>query len=460
MQAVFYNFSKRTNSTATPSGDGWTTDVKLKGNTSLINPTLYLSTGDFSYNYFRMKGRYYWVTNVTSVTNDTWEVTGTVDVLGTYKNDINNTSAFVSYSASDYDTNLTDVRAMMKNTTTRLAAQSVNEMFSMEGCYLLGVYGGTGKTPSMITTYVLFPSLMKQLTSVFTAGDALDQIAQYFADPVSLVAFCKWLPIDLPKITNTSQVVDVWFGNYNTGVKGYYLNTQFSVLTIPFSTNLVLKKDFRAYPPYTYAELYLPSVGVVPVDMRAFFNYEYLYVDAMFNYVGGTVEYILSYGDDKDSGTEIFHGAVYSGALGIDVPLTSRTGAFGAVLNGLMNLTGSYLNYQEQGTSNMAIATGVINGLGGLAKGLLGADIRTSGTFSGSASFWYDNKFRLYVYTRDSVQEPSVYRPIIGNCCMKTRRISGLSGYCQTRGFSVGGDMTLEERAEINQYMDGGVYLE
>ena len=114
MQAEFYKFSKRKNSTAVPSGSGLEVELTLKNGTSILQPTFLLSADIAEYNYCHFNGRYYWINDITSVRNGLWEVQCRVDVLASWKSEIMETSAFVQYSTSDNDQNITDSRNAVK----------------------------------------------------------------------------------------------------------------------------------------------------------------------------------------------------------------------------------------------------------------------------------------------------------------------------------------------------------
>lgn len=91
----------------------------------------------------------------------------------------------------------------------------------------------------------------------------------------------------------------------------------------------------------------------------------------------------------------------------------------------------------------------------------LSQNIRATGSFSGGYNVKAGGTtIHLEIFRNQSVQEPNEYVDTIGNPCMKTRNISGLSGYCQTEDFQVSGNMLDTEKSEINNLMNGGVYIE
>ena len=140
----FFNFDKRLNSTAQPDFDNATKiECVYKNNTSIINPVLKLQLASKpTYNYFYVEGRYYWVTDIVSLANELWEISGTVDPLGTFKKHIQATSAFVLYD-STANTQLPDTRLAVKtdcDAYTSTASMPWN-FSSGVGTYLIAVTG-------------------------------------------------------------------------------------------------------------------------------------------------------------------------------------------------------------------------------------------------------------------------------------------------------------------------------
>ena len=101
---------KEKNSTFQPS-HGTEIEVKLKENTSLMNPVFIITKNIHElirYVYWVDTSRYYFVDDVVSVTNTISEVHCSVDVLATYKTYIGQSSQYVLRSASAFDTDIID----------------------------------------------------------------------------------------------------------------------------------------------------------------------------------------------------------------------------------------------------------------------------------------------------------------------------------------------------------------
>ena len=96
LSVYLYNNTKRLKSTKEAPTYNRVLDCVLKDNTSLLNPVIRIKdTSRPDENYFKILDRYYWVTNVTSLTADLWEITGEVDPLTTFRSSILGTPAVV-----------------------------------------------------------------------------------------------------------------------------------------------------------------------------------------------------------------------------------------------------------------------------------------------------------------------------------------------------------------------------
>lgn len=85
----------------------------LKEETSLIDPTIKIqgSVSSFSncnYMYIPEFNRYYFVTDIRSITNSIFEVSGHVDVLMTYRHRIRDNNAIVRRQANSWNLYLND----------------------------------------------------------------------------------------------------------------------------------------------------------------------------------------------------------------------------------------------------------------------------------------------------------------------------------------------------------------
>lgn len=460
MRAVFYSFSKRRNSTAAPA-EGTELEITLKNGCSFLSPIFLLNSDSFQFNYCSFDGRFYWVNDIVSLRNNLFEVHCNVDVLASWKSEILQTRGFVAYSSSDYNSNITDARNKVSQVKERKVSLMEFDAMMQTGCFVLCTSGGAeGVTHQSFTAmYALTQGALSGLALEFNTDEVLSQISQFFSNPLDTVIFCRWLPLDGSKIG--SGIANIEFGNYHSGATGAVINKNYyyesKKITIPW-----LKDDFRKVEPFSMATLYLPGVGEVNLNLSPLYGLNELTITMVCDLVGSSVHYTI---EDMESSTII---GTYSGTFGVDIPVSSvQANNIGGFLTGVAKIAGGAVALAG-GIASGGIGIVAAGGAATMAKGFADAgssafsqNAKSTGTFSGGYSVWSGGTaVRLEIQRSLSVQEPTDYRETIGLPCMKNRAINGLSGYVQTSGFEVSGAMSATEKSQINQFMDGGVYIE
>lgn len=87
----------------------------LKKATSITDPIIQLSDLNHAvkwvnYMYIPQFNRYYFITSVVTVNNNLWEITGHVDVLMSFKDEIRNQEAIILRNQYNYNSELYDGR--------------------------------------------------------------------------------------------------------------------------------------------------------------------------------------------------------------------------------------------------------------------------------------------------------------------------------------------------------------
>ena len=75
-----------------------TLDCKIKGECSILNPTLIISIDSVQYNYVYIHdfNRYYYIDDIVTLNSSLKELTCSIDVRRTYMNEIRDTSAIIA----------------------------------------------------------------------------------------------------------------------------------------------------------------------------------------------------------------------------------------------------------------------------------------------------------------------------------------------------------------------------
>lgn len=447
MQATFYSFSKRKNSTAVPTEAGTELEIKLKNGCSFLSPVFLLQSETFTYNYCKFNERFYWVNEVISVRDNLFEVRCSVDVLASWKDAITASTAMVEYSASDTNQSINDPRNVVTVEKTRSATNVYPEEFDEGGSFILCTMSGSASdtvAESFSTLYGLNAGSLGALAQEFNTEDVYTALRQFMDNPLDTIVFCRWIPV--PLVSGPIRIVPVRFGTYESTINGTLITQNQKTFTveiaIPWQTS-----DFRAVEPYTTGSLYLPGIGEVSLNLAPLKGIAKINLYVTIDYVTNGIHYTLA-----DPTTNNIYGT-YTGSVGVDIPISAvQSGNIGGVLAGVGTAVGSIA------TGRYALAAGGF-ATAGLAS--FSQNIKSTGSFGGGYNVKSGSMvIRLELIRSQSVQEPSEYKETIGNPCMKVRKIEGLSGYCQTRDFEVVGSMTAQEKSQINNAMNGGVYIE
>ncbi len=122
-----------------------TYDCVLKENTSIINPTIRLKATDVNvlkgnYCYIPKFNRFYYINNVTNINADTWELSLHVDVLMTFRDDIETRHVVFNHSESGFNLYLNDGSLQM-DSRPKITWDKFPNSLTNDGRYVLLLAG-------------------------------------------------------------------------------------------------------------------------------------------------------------------------------------------------------------------------------------------------------------------------------------------------------------------------------
>lgn len=468
--ASVYTLSKRHNSTLKPTGTGTVIDVYLKGGSDILSPVFTLNSASIpTFNYMSFEGRYYFVTGIRNVRDQLYEVSCQVDVLATYKADIQAASAYVLYYTHS-NTEISDKRLSAKTTQV---TQSDNGSFSEFGkgtCYVLSVVGQNTvgqfaidlNDLAGIVNQNFLDTLENQIDATpLPLTDSLVDFAQYVTDLLKNEALsftyvgkiadcirnCYALPIRYAAWGGSSETI--YIGRASSGKTGYKLASNERILTDSATVNIPWQAtDWRRNAPYHEIYLYIPCIGVTTISPSDVIGETALHVDLTLDKLSGDV--IINVG----TASKVL--AQYTTNVAVNYPvgfsnvdpagaITSVAGAVGAL----------------SGAVNPAIGA-AIAGLG--LTNIIQPQPETIGSNGGGAFLGLVGYtgYKVYCFTifHDTTVTPGSVSAVKGTPYNGVLSLSGISGYVQTADASVAGSMTDTEREEINNLLNGGVYIE
>lgn len=463
ISANFYTFQKRKNSTLRPTGDGTAFNITIKYPCSVEAPRIELHANglfNFNYCYIPYWSRYYFVESHTSIAAGVYELALSVDVAATYKQEITGQRVYAIYASADYDARLNDPRIAAIADNIYKPAEAAIDVFTGSNVYDyamvissngvfngLDLYSGSGVLRAYMQA-ISEPSSLEQIINSIGGADPFKAVTDAWRSPLS--------PSECYRATE-GHSQSLWgFTVSGTRITDARLSQKAAQLAIDHSRET---NDFR--DGWTKYILYMPFGGVCEID----------------NDIMQAGEYIdIRYTGDPVSGMLAFNAFVHIANSAVDYPVAE----WGVQLKtGIPIFTTQSRDFlaafnAAQGVASIAMA--------GAKGGLMAAGVDAltqaatqyfdgmtmpptyhTGQFAGSeAPFWSltgNRYFRYYEIRYESKNPPSINNAIAGRPCQQPIYI-GNAGFVQTSKASVAISGTDEERAALNNMLDGGLYYE
>ena len=473
MEVTLYTeFSKRNNSTKNPESSGAiavsvTKDLKLKGTCSLIEPSFFVADEN-KYVYAKAFGWYYFVTG------EDWDIDGAhyvnlrIDPLGTFKESILNTSAFVSYSSSNYNVLLADKRILTEASLTQTINVNTPYFTSVKiGTYLVTVfnelYGNCTYAMSRLEYQKFVNKFIKDGDKIFGA------LAQYFGSATESIISVRMVPISLVHLEGDVDI-PIFLGSYDMEMDAKLLTTTtwedgdgISLSGIP--------SDFTMLEPYTTVSAFFPLIGTIDLPCAELIGASTISFKYVADLVTGKLSLTLARngivgGTNEPNNIHVI--GTFGGTIGVDIPisLSQLQNPMGTV-NGAL---GVFTNAVALGTfyagGGEAIALGAAACSGLIKSGIqdmqsaIDKKSTTIGSFGGVMGILGGYKARIQINRYGISEQPNNLLELYGRPCAKVLKIGNLSGYCETVGFSIDISAPDTIRNMINKAMDSGVYLE
>ena len=462
---LWKDFRKRRNSTKQPTTEpDAVKEVRLKDKCTITNPSFFLADAEL-YSYVQWKGMYYFIKEVA------WDINGhsyiicQLDYLATWKDEILNTSAFVKYSSSDYNTKIRDDRIpvtaqMVCNHETELS------MFTSTQSYILtaaNMWGGihhyclTESECKWILNYLSWYSetdehdpVMERIAEALTR-----QFGDFMASIISLVR----VPILHSKMVTSQDFVALGAMQVHEDYESTTVMTvdvaedsnvyEVHEIAIPWHYT-----DFRKGKPYQFLSVALPFLGEVELEPSDFYDTGVVKIRTDVCIYTGGITYTI-YSDKLTKPV-----ATYKATCGLEIPVSAVT------LGNVNSMVGT----AAEGLAGFALAGSGMGAPMGLASvihaGVSGFftynqhKAQHVGSYSGTNGEYGLKDYSVMVRYYPCANEPSNLTDIAGRPCLKVRQIQGLTGYVETIGFSIQLHSTDDVKSTINTMMDSGVYIE
>lgn len=494
--------TKRLNSTLQPSVSGWTsTEAVWKNAKDLDRPTISLYLPGMSeypqwnYMYIPVVNSYYWVTAIVTPRADTWEVSGEMDVLATYRSAIIGTSCLIEYGFNEevenHNGRITDNRQAISLVPSISKAQvditdgaiSVNS-----GIFILSAVGRNNGVNTYYLSQAQMRSLLNNINSDIISdiaeGATIEEILRYFTihglsqgSAVSAIKNCFFLPVNASVVSGTST--SVYLGDYDTGVTGIALeNTTWTATThldIPWPVDDWRRNNCQII-------LYVPFCGIVGIPVDKLNDSEQIDIIFSLDLLSGNIAVLIMGNTGSGNGYPVYSGSSNIAAPyavgSSNVPIQNVIGGVSSIIGGSISAgAGIAATVAGLGVGGAALGpvgaaagsvlgagfglAGIGSGISSMVGGLMQAVtpvVQCAGTIAGLASIGLPVIAELTLLYYEPIDYTN-FRNLYGHPVMRIS--TPVAGYCKTRGFSLTGATAREaEQRLIAYFMDSGTFIE
>lgn len=466
MQAIFYQFAKRTNSTKRPSG-GQEFGIDLKAPCNIIDPEIKIATQNdptgYNYCYLPTFSRYYWVKNWTYA-DGLWDASLTVDTLASYRDQIGNSTEYVTRSSAQYDGTISDglypASAKVQSVTTAFQGGFAETISG--GFFVIGFIAKAANSIGAITYAVMTPTNAKKLSAKLLTDvsylsidntEISDSLTKVLFNPYQYIVSCNYFPFDIAKITaHLPLVSSVDVGWWSIGVPCWILGEDNNKLTksvsvsIPKHPQAVSRGGYCNASPYTDYTIFLQPFGVIPLDASKLWGAGTLSIQYMVDlFTGDSILRIFT--DSK----QLVHET--TAKLGVPIQLSNIAfdipSGSGLLQTGIAAALGG-LQAAFSGGSISDVGNGILN-----AAQATNADVASKGATGSTIAFdsvpYMVARFKILV---DDNNEDH------GRPLCKRVQLSTIPGYIMVDDPDIALTATAEEIDSVKSYMKNGFFYE
>lgn len=456
-----FEFSKRSNSTKRPSGNGTAANCEVHEPVNIMAPVMKFNlTSPIAYNYMYVQSwdRYYWIDSWT-YNNGIWDANCSIDPLASWRNSIGNMTEYVLRSSYDFDGDIVDTTYPLQ-AETEVVQNFIDWSIpsGATGCHVVGVVGANGLVEYYrIDNLAAFGAAMFGTTlwdNVVADDPALAETsipnfmrAQF--NPLQYVVSCIWYPFTIPV---SGSPVNVYFGYFDSGYQAYKINrSSYGIFSsrIPLHNHPQYTRGrYLNYAPYTRLRLSALPWGEVDLDTTKFANKptNHIYLESYLDPVTGSTKLYVENGD----GATIL---ILVGQIGVTEQLSQvLKDNLATVTGGLSAIAG----ITQAATGN--ILGGIATAVSGIGNAVTAQypDVSTTGT-NGARIAVCPTTIWVTITHQLIVEED---RPNHGRPLCERRKLNSLPGYLVISDPDVAIPATKDEIEAIRKFMVSGFFYE
>lgn len=472
MNIKFYQFSKKLNSTALPTGAGTSYDCVLKDTSSILKPKIGIkwdgsgsAPANLNYAYIQKYLRYYYVSNWT-YSERQWWADLTVDPLASHRGPIGDSIKYVLRSSATHDPlaidSMWNAKAEAVGAGT-IAGSSLGwaNYGGGGGTFVITVIGeqNTVTSNSVAVQYECSGTELQNMISALftdvngainqavggaaTELEALKEIlrlpSRFSTDLSQYIKGIMWFPFSFP----SSGGVMMRLGVHPVGVFNV-VGSPMIVFSGSVATSGLLygRERWECLAPFGRYWFSMQPFGMIEIDPFVAVDSPSLTYSVAVDALSG-LGIMTLYADAGASGTRRIL-ATRCAQIGVSVPYGSVAPNYAGAINlaaGVAAMTG----HPDVGA--------LLGGIGSAAS--MGYPAHSSGTAGGGAALEGVGYFMYEVFDHVDVDNAESGRPLC-----KTVQLSGIPGFILCKEGDVAAPATDQELAQIASYLTGGFFYE
>lgn len=464
---TLYTFSKRKNSTAIPSGGSVFTGL-MREPCGVIRPSVSfefasgVNPSTYNYAYIPTFGRYYFVTEWTSV-GRLWVCSMEVDALASWAEDIGNQYLYVARSANRKNGNIADGFYPILSDYSLAKCQFPSDYSSRigSGWFVVGIINSDADAVGAVSYYVFTPpqfSAFKEAlmtTSTWTGvADITEELLKTLFNPFQYIVSCKWFPYQ-PPLGNTISSLPFGWWTFKAAcqelspiVQYQWRRLEIQSADIPKHPQAAARGDYLNNEPFSEYELAYAPYGLVRLPGWINIDNSALIIREIIDFITGNSTLIV-YASNTAEQQQV--AAEVSAPIAIDIQIAQTSVDYASSIRSLGAAAANFARLDFKGA--------LADAASGIASAVTSAPtVQTSGRNGGFSDLAV---FDAYITLHCKFYKVADHaNRLLGSPLCEDARIDTLPGYLEVLNPHVNIPCTRTEQDMIEAFMSSGFFFE
>lgn len=449
----FYTFSKNSNSTKQPNGNGTVYSCNLIEPCSVVNPVIALAiqSKPYGFNYAKISefGRFYFVNDWT-YSGGRWIATLNVDVLASWKSYIGSQRQYILRSSARSDGNIIDTLYPTKNVVSRdfsIGEGAEGEIFKYsitDGSFIVGIINADSSAIGCVSYYQFSNSQFRALCDKLMGTtdwmyDGIDEISleltKVLFNPFQYIASCMWFPF-----AGGGGGSTVKYGWWDLGVGASKISGNPFGLGVSFTVPKHPQSGRGSYlngAPFSRYYIDWPCFGRIALDANIVKDVETIVASVYIDPISGIGTLRIS-----PNAIPLY---TQQAQIGVPIQLAQMAVDYGGVASSVASGISSALRLD---------VAGMFNSVGNAIESAM-PQLSTTGKNGSISAYRFQPMLCAEFYNVVDDDNTHLGRPL----CIDTTPQS-IPGYLLCADVEIDAPCTRPENDSIVSYMEGGFYYE